>query len=100
MYGRLRASLRKEAPAPYDNLGLPWHPMGLGDVQPLAPNEAVQLRFDLLPMSLLFKEGHRIRLVVTFAEAVTPRLEPAPMVRIHRDAAHASSITLPIILGR
>jgi len=97
MHGKLRASLRKEGSAPYDNLGLPWHPMGSGDVEPLVPNEPAQLRFDLLPISLLFKAEHRIRLVVTFAEPVTPRLEPAPMVWIHRDAAHPSSITLPII---
>jgi predicted acyl esterase len=73
--------------------------MGSGDVQPLVPNEPAQLRFDLLPISILFKEQHRIRLVVSFAEPVTPRLEPAPTVRIHRDAAHPSSIILPVIRG-
>ncbi|HKP57367.1 MAG TPA: CocE/NonD family hydrolase [Polyangiales bacterium] len=97
MAGRLRASLRKEASAPYNNLGLPWHPMRAGDAQPLTPDEPVQLRFDLLPISIRFPEGHRIRLVVTFADAVTPKLSPVPSVRIHRDAAHPSSITLPII---
>jgi hypothetical protein len=38
--------------------------------------------------------------VVTFAEAATPHLEPTPIVRIHRDAAHPSSITLPVIQDR
>jgi putative CocE/NonD family hydrolase len=97
MHGRLRASLRKEEPAPYNNLNLPWHPMRAADAQPLVPNEPVQLRFDLLPLSVLFKEGHRIRIVITFADTLTPKLSPAPTVKIHRDAAHPSAITLPII---
>ena len=97
MHGRLRASLRKEEPAPYNNLGLPWHPMREADVQPLVANEPGQLRFDLLPLSVLFKEGHRIRIVLTFADTSTPKLQPAPTVKIYRDVAHPSSITLPII---
>jgi putative CocE/NonD family hydrolase len=100
MQGRLRASLRKEEPAPYENLGLPWHPMRAADAQPLVPDQPVQLRFDLLPISILFPAGHRIRLVVTFADTVTPKVSPAPAVRVHRDAAHPSSITLPIIPER
>jgi putative CocE/NonD family hydrolase len=97
MCGRLRASLRAEARAPYDNLGLPWHPMQQADVKLLAPNEPTLLRFDLLPISIVFRQGHRIRLVLTFADAVTPKLQPPPLVKIYRDAAHASSITLPVI---
>jgi predicted acyl esterase len=97
MHGRLRASLRKEQAAPYDNLGLPWHPMRECDVEPLVPGTPTRLRFDLLPMSVSFKRGHRIRLVLSFADAATPRLEPPPTITIHRDPAHASSIVLPII---
>ncbi|MET0343727.1 MAG: CocE/NonD family hydrolase [Polyangiales bacterium] len=97
MHGRLRASLRKEAPAPYDNLSLPYHPSGTGDVQPLVPGTPTQLHFDLLPISIVFRAGHRVRLVLSFAEATTPRLSPAPTVTIHRDAAHASKLVLPVI---
>lgn len=97
MHGRLRASLRKEAPAPYDNLGLPWHPFGKDDVQPLVPGEPVQLRFDVLPFSMVFNKGHRIRLVLAFADTATPQLSPAPTVSILRDAEHPSSITFPVI---
>jgi predicted acyl esterase len=97
IHGRLRASHRKEQRAPYDNLGLPWHSYAEADVVPLSPGEPAQLRFDLLPISMVVKAGHRLRLVLTFAEAVTPKLEPAPRVRIYRDAAHPSVLTLPII---
>jgi putative CocE/NonD family hydrolase len=98
MHGRLRASLRKEATAPYDNLGLPWHPFREADVQPLVPGEPVQLHFDVLPFSMVFEAGHKIRVILTFAdEAATPRLDPAPTVSIYRDAERSSSVTLPII---
>jgi hypothetical protein len=55
------------------------------------------LTFDLLPISIVFPAEHRIRVIVNFADTVTPVLEPAPTVTIYRDAEHASSITLPII---
>jgi len=97
MHGRLRASLRKEDTAPYDNLGLPWHPFRATDVQPLVPGVPVELHFDILPFSMVFEAGHRIRLILTFADKATPILSPTPTVTIYRDAAHPSSITLPII---
>lgn len=97
VHGRLRASLRRTADAPYDNLGLPYHPSREEDAMPLVPGEPAKLSFDLLPTSQVFKAGHRIRLVITFAEAATPRLTPAPTVSLYRDAAHPSTLTLPII---
>jgi putative CocE/NonD family hydrolase len=97
MHGRLRASLRKEAAAPYENLGLPYHPFGQGDVAPLVPGEPTRLRFDLLPISYIFRAGHRIQLTLSFADTVTPKLSPAPTVSIFHDGAHPSSITLPIL---
>ena len=97
VHGRLRASLRKTSTPPYDNLGLPYHPSTAADVLPLVPGEPAQLSFDLLPTSQVFRAGHRIRLIVSFAEAPTPRLTPPPRVSLHRDATHASALTLPLI---
>jgi predicted acyl esterase len=97
MHGRLRASMRKEEPAPYNNLDLPWHPCREKDAQPLVPGEPAQLRFDMLPISIVFKAGHRIRLVLSFADTPTPVVTPAPTVTIYRDTTHKSSVTLPII---
>jgi putative CocE/NonD family hydrolase len=97
MQGRLRASLRKETTAPYNNLGLPYHPMNQADAQPLTPGEPTLLRFDLYPMSVRFKSGHRIRIVLTFADTSTPQLTPIPTVSIYRDVAHPSTLTLPIV---
>jgi predicted acyl esterase len=96
--GRLRASLRALAPAPYDTFGLPWHPATKASRQPLEPDEPVELTFDLMPLSYLFAPGHRIRLTLQFADPrATPRLDPAPRVTVlHRPGA-ASRIDLPVI---
>lgn len=99
MHGRLRASLRKETDPPYNNLGLPYHPFGQGDVMKLTPGEPTLLRFDLLPISFLFKAGHRIQVTLSFADTATPRVTPAPTVSIYHDAEHPSKIVLPIIEG-
>jgi predicted acyl esterase len=99
MHGRLRASHRKEVDAPYNNLGLPYHPFGQNDVMPLTPGEPTLLRFDILPISYLFKAGHRIQVTLSFADTATPRITPAPTVSIYHDAQHPSKIVLPIIEG-
>jgi len=95
--GWLRASVRKLQDAPYNNLGLPWHGFYQGDVAPLVPGDPAELVFEILPISMVFKAGHRIRLVVHFADRATPKLDPEPKVAIYRDAAHKSYLTLPII---
>lgn len=98
--GQLRASLRKLHTPPYDNLGLPWHRSHEEDAVALVPGEPTLLTFALLPISMVCKAGHRIRLVLTFAAgAATPKLTPAPRVTVYRDSAHPSSIILPVIPG-
>ena len=99
--GRLRASLRKLQKAPYNNLGLPWHGFYEADVTPLTPGKPTELVFEILPISMIFKAGHSIRLVINFADTrSTPRLDPAPKVAIYRDSTHKSYVTLPIIEER
>jgi predicted acyl esterase len=66
---------------------------------PLVPGEPTRLRFDLLPISIVFPAGHRIQIKVSFADTVTPKVTPVPTVSVYRDAAHPSSITLPVIDG-
>jgi predicted acyl esterase len=96
--GQLRASQRALHDPPYDNLGLPWHRSHERDAIPLVPGEPAQLVFDLMPLSMVFKAGHRIRLILTFtAGRATPRLDPAPRVTVYRDPVHPSSITLPFV---
>lgn len=95
--GRLKASLRALHQPPYPYLGLPWQRSLEADHQPLKAGEPVQLRFDLLPLSHVFKAGHRLRIVLT---ANDPRERPAAAtghaLTLWSDTAHPSSITLPV----
>ena len=96
--GNLRASHRALGQAPFDNLGLPFHRSYREDVAPIPPGEPVELVFDLLPTARRFRRGNRIRLAVACADADnfdTPVLDPAPEVRLLRDAVHASCVELP-----
>jgi putative CocE/NonD family hydrolase len=98
--GVLRASHRAIQDPPYDNLGLPYHRSFDTDVKDLVPGEPVELVFDLEPTSKVFKTGTRIRLTVTCADkdnAATPIIDPPPTVSVYRDAAHPSSISLPVV---
>ena len=98
--GRLKASLRAIKRPPYDYLGLPWH-RSLEDDESLAvPGQPLALRFDMLPLSYLFKAGHRLRVTITGSD---PRERPATVaghrLTIHSDALHPSTITLPVMSG-
>jgi hypothetical protein len=94
MLGGLRASVRKLGTAPYDNRGLPWHPSRQADVSPLKAGEAAELKFALLPMSYLFKAGHRIRLTLAFSD---PAGGAGQQVTVHEGGRNASMIRLPIV---
>jgi putative CocE/NonD family hydrolase len=98
MHGQLRASNRALAKAPYDHFGLPWHSHRAADAKPLVPGEAVELQFDLLPISYIFKAGHRVRLTLFFADPAAPTAPNAnARITVLRGAARASSVTLPVI---
>src|SRR5690349_20101573 len=96
--GKLRASLRATAPAPYETMGLPWHPFTQASAQPLQPGVPVETEFEFLPTSYIFKAGHRVRLTLQFADPrSTPKVDPAPVVTILHRADAASLIELPIV---
>lgn len=92
---------------------LPWHGYERDQYVDgiLADGKVVELAFDLLPTSWVFREGHRIRLVVACADWPTFRLHPklspgnhpdgadniVPTITVFRDAEHPSRIELPVI---
>jgi uncharacterized protein len=97
--GALRASHRAVSNPPYNTLGLPYHRSFAADVKPL-PRAPAELTFDLHPTSKIFAVGNRIRVTIVGADkdnTLTPKLSPVPKVSIHRNAEHASFITLPVI---
>ncbi len=98
MHGQLRASARVLAKAPYDNLGLPWHSHKAADSRPLVAGQAVDVEFEMLPVSYIFKGGHRLRLTVFFSD---PKGAMQPDATARVTVLHApdrpSSVTLPIV---
>ena len=97
--GNLRASHRRLNEPSFDNMGLPYHRSYEEDVTLIPAGESVELVFDLLPTSKLFRKGNRIRLTITCADAdnfETLALNPPPGIRVLRGASHASFIELPI----
>jgi putative CocE/NonD family hydrolase len=98
--GRLQASQRKLSEAPYALPGIPWHSFRAADAEPLTPGQPARLMFDMLPVSYVFKAGHRYRLTVTGAdprEKLRQEVAPAPILTIHYDREHPSRIDLPIV---
>jgi putative CocE/NonD family hydrolase len=95
MLGRLRASHRALATPPYNHLNLPWHSFTQAAAQPVPVAEPVELTFDLLPMSYIFKAGHKLRVSLSFSDP--QRRETPPPVTILTGGAAPSALTLPLI---
>jgi predicted acyl esterase len=96
--GKLRASLRALAKAPYETMGLPWHPFTAASAEPLVPGVPVEAQFEFLPTSYVFKAGHRIRLTLQFADArSTPKVEPAPVITVLHRRGAMSLLELPLV---
>ncbi len=101
--GRLRASHRKLSEPEFDNLGLPWHRSFEEDMVPLTPGELVELVFDIMPTSNLFKAGHRIRITISGScfdgsgPAMAFKDAPAPHITVYRGGDKASFVEMPFI---
>ena len=60
----------------------------------LKAGETVEMKFALLPMSYVFKAGHRIRLTLSFSDPVNGASQT---VTVHEGGRNASQITLPVV---
>jgi uncharacterized protein len=100
--GLLRAACRKvshEQPPYRLAPGVPYHTFLRADAEPLVPGEVTLITFDLQPTSVLFRQGHRIRVAVAGADHdhYLPPPGPAPELKVYRSAEHPSAIDLPVI---
>jgi uncharacterized protein len=99
--GRLRASWRKLSSPPWEGSDWNWHRGHAQDITPLVPGEAVELVFDLHPISYVFAAGHSIRLSIVTSTGQpfeAPPLaggEPVTLT-LYRDTRHPSQIALPL----
>ena len=97
----LRASYRATGDAPWDSLGLPFHPSLRRNLADL-PNEPAELVLDLIATAIVIDRGHRIRVTIAGADAANYASYPdvrgrdAPRISIHRNAAHLSRVELPV----
>ena len=101
--GRLRATIRKLNAPPYEILGLPWHRAYREDAEPLKPDTPAEMKMDLLPVSYVFKAGHRIQVTVTgadYRERGRPEASPPPRITLHHSKALPSNLSLPIVASR
>ncbi|HOO70539.1 MAG TPA: CocE/NonD family hydrolase [Spirochaetota bacterium] len=90
---------------------LPWHGYKESDFVDgvLSGSAVIELRFDLIPTSWLFKQGHRIRVAIACADAeefelnpgLAPSNDPAELppteITVHRSLTYTSRIELPVI---
>ena len=105
--GHLRASLRGTGEAPYDFLGLPWHPADQEDAQPVTAGEIYELAIDLMPTSYIIPKGHSLRVTISNSMdrfyylgrseyEANPNCE-VPSIRLYTGGNHASYLELPNI---
>ncbi len=99
--GMLRALHRKLStdPAPYRTT-YPYRSYRKADGQPLVPGQTATLTFQLIPTSVLFKAGHRIRIAIAGADKETFQRIPAQgdvTLTVERGGARGSFIDLPIV---
>lgn len=98
--GELRAMHRRVAAErlPYVQAG-PARSFRRQDLLPLTPGEITEIRFALMPTSVQFHAGDRIRIAIAGADADSFARVPAnadPTWTVHRSALHATCIDLPI----
>ncbi|MGE0442135.1 MAG: CocE/NonD family hydrolase [Gemmatimonadales bacterium] len=99
--GMLRAIHRKVSTAvpPYRTT-YPYHTFGQADATPLRPGEPATLTFQLLPTSVLFRAGHRIRLAIAGADKDTFIRVPAAgdvAIAVQHGGPRGSFIDLPVV---
>ena len=94
----LHRQVRAADQAPYAQT-VPYHSFLRADARPLVAGESAELVFDLLPISHLFRPGHRIRLALAGADRdqfATPS-ESARHWSVERSAGAASRLELPVV---
>jgi putative CocE/NonD family hydrolase len=99
--GELRLIHRKLAgePAPYIS-PVAHRTFARRDAAPLVPGERAEIAFDLIPIAFEVRRGHRLRLSIGAADRDNfgpPPQDAATLYRIHREAAAASRVVVPVL---
>ncbi|MHA1274324.1 MAG: CocE/NonD family hydrolase [Promethearchaeota archaeon] len=99
--GQLRVIHRKISNEdPLYKTVVPYHSYKKEDYMPLIPGEIAEIKFGLLPTSILLPKGYKIRIAIAGADKDSfdryPK-EGNPTISIERNRIYASNIELPII---
>lgn len=99
--GLLRAIHRRlsSEPPPYRTV-YPYRSFNEKDAEPLEPGKVATLVFPFMPTSVLFREGHRIRIAIAGADKDTFARLPAEgdvTIAVSRNRVEPSFIELPVV---
>jgi putative CocE/NonD family hydrolase len=99
--GCMRLSHRNvtNEPPPFWHPG-PWHRGKVDDVQVGEPGSILEVEYDLIPVSWLFRKGHAIRLAIAGADRdnfVRVPEDDVPTFTVLRGGIRASQIELPVM---
>ena len=100
--GGLRLIHRKTSPNPFFPDDLPYHSFARADARPMRPGQVETVFFQLQPIAVLIRRGHRIRLAIAGADA--DLFDPIPAegsatLTVHRNAEALSVLELPVVPG-
>jgi len=100
--GGLRLIHRKTSSNPFFPDDLPYHSFVRADARPMQPGQVVTVSFQLQPIAVLIRRGHRIRLAIAGADAGL--FDPIPAegsatLTVHRNAEAMSALELPVVPG-
>ncbi|UCG51650.1 MAG: CocE/NonD family hydrolase, partial [Candidatus Latescibacterota bacterium] len=99
--GLLRAIHRKArdpSEAPFVSLGI-YHSFLKADAAPLVPGEVTEIGITLLPFSIVFREGHSIRVAIAGHDMSMKDRCPkqgVPELSLERNAKYPSRLVLPV----
>lgn len=98
--GQIRAIHRRLSPdpSPY-KLDVPYHSFSSADAEPMVPGEVAEVRFALLPTSVLIRAGHRLRLGIAGHDRDTFVRIPesgTPVWTVAHNRLQASYIDVPV----
>ena len=99
--GELRGIDRKisSGTPPYRVVG-PYQSFRKEDELPLKPGKVAELKFSMMPISVLIRAGHRIRIALAGADADTFERIPESgdaVYAVHRDRVYPSHVVLPLV---
>jgi putative CocE/NonD family hydrolase len=100
--GQLRLRHRRLSErAPAYRTPAPFRTFERDDAAPMVPGAVTTVVLDLLPVSYLFRRGHRVRIALAGADRDHFEALPGrePVYTVHRGGARASRIELPVVGG-